>query len=101
MTVSGECGDVQEAAIAGWMERLKILISGYQPEDVWITDGTMGVFYRAPPDKSLAEVKKGCRGGKKAKERFTISSFISAAGGQEPLIVIAKSANLGALRSQG
>lgn len=28
MTVSGECGDVQEETVAGWMERLKVLISG-------------------------------------------------------------------------
>ena len=59
---------------------------------MWNTDET-GCFYRALPDKSLAEVKKGCRGGKKAKERLTISFFVNAAGGREPPIVIGKSAN--------
>ena len=34
MTVSGECADVQEETVAGWIERLKILINGYKPEDV-------------------------------------------------------------------
>ena len=72
--------------------KAKILISGYQPEDVWNTDETR-CFYRALSDKSLAEVKKGCRGGKKAKERFTISFFVNAAGGRELPIVIGKSAN--------
>lgn len=38
----------------------------------------------------MAEVKKGCRGGKKAKERLTI---VNTAGGREPPIVIGKSAN--------
>ena len=51
------------------------------------------MFYRALPDKSLTEVKKGCRGGKKAKERLTISFFVNAGGGREPPIVIGKSAN--------
>ena len=40
MTISGECGNVQKETVAGWMERLKILISGYKPEDVWNTDET-------------------------------------------------------------
>ena len=74
------------------MERLQILISGYKPEDVWNTNET-GCFYRDLPDKSLAEVKKGCRSGKKAKERLTISFFVNAAGEREPPIVIGKSAN--------
>ena len=85
MTISGECADVQEETVAGWIERLKILISGYKPEDVWNTDET-GCFYRALPNKSLAEVKKGCRGGKKVKKAH-ISFFVNAAGGREPPIV--------------
>ena len=83
---------MQEETVAGWIERLKILISGYKPEDVWNTNET-GCFYRALPNKSLAEVKKGCRGGKKGKERLTISFFVNAAGGREPPTVIGKSAN--------
>ena len=46
MTVCVECGDVQVKTVAGWMERLKILISGYKPEDVWNTN-EIGCFYRA------------------------------------------------------
>ena len=92
ITISGECGDVQEETVAGWMERLKFLLRGYKPEDVWNTDET-GCFYRALPDKSLAEVKKGYRGGKKAKERLTICFFVNAAGGRELPIVIGRSAN--------
>ena len=57
MNVSGECGDVQEKTVAGWMEMLKVLISGYKADDVWNTNKT-GFFYRALPDRSLPEVKK-------------------------------------------
>ena len=64
---------------------MKILISGNKPEDVWNTNET-GCFYRALPDKSLTEVKKGCRGGKKAKERLTFrSSLMLLVGGSHLL----------------
>ena len=91
MTVSGECADVQEETVTGWHERMKVLMAGYQPEDVWNTDET-GCFFRALPDKTLADMKE-CRGGKKAKERLTISFFVSAAGHKEPPIIIGKSAS--------
>uniref|UniRef100_A0A1X7STD0 HTH CENPB-type domain-containing protein n=1 Tax=Amphimedon queenslandica TaxID=400682 RepID=A0A1X7STD0_AMPQE len=92
MTVSGECGDVSEATVTGWHDRVKSLIAGYSPEDIWNTDET-GCFYRALPDKSLSDKAKQCRGGKKAKERLTISLFANAAGGKEAPIVIGKSAS--------
>uniref|UniRef100_A0A1X7U324 HTH CENPB-type domain-containing protein n=1 Tax=Amphimedon queenslandica TaxID=400682 RepID=A0A1X7U324_AMPQE len=34
MTVSGECGDVSEATVTGWHDRVKSLIAGYSPEDI-------------------------------------------------------------------
>ena len=91
MTVSGECGDVPEETVTGWFERVAVLLTGYKPEDVWNTDET-GCFYRALPDKTLSDKKKKCRGGKKAKERLTISFFVNAAGEKEPPIIIGKSA---------
>lgn len=92
MTVSGECGDVPEETVTGWFERIVVLTTGYKPEDVWNTDET-GCFYRALPDKTLSDKKKECRGGKKAKERLTISFFANAAGEKEPPIIIGKSAS--------
>ena len=38
-------------------------------------------------------LKKECQGGKKAKERLTISFFVSAAGYKEPPVIIGKSAS--------
>ena len=73
------------------MERLPSILDGYSPEDVWNQDET-GCFYRALPEKSLAEKKKKCHGGKKAKERLTISFLVNAAGEKEVPVVIGKAA---------
>ena len=74
MSISGECGDVPEETVSGWHERL---MEGYIAENICNTDET-GCFYRALPEKSLADKSKACRGGKKAKERLTISFFVNA-----------------------
>ncbi len=92
MTVSGECGDVCEDTVIGWHDKLKSIIVGYEPQDIWNTDET-GCFYRALPDKSLSDKSKQCRGGKKAKERLTICFFVNAAGGREPPMIIGKATN--------
>ena len=92
MAISGECADVQEETVAGWHERVKFIMKGYQPQDVWNTDET-GCFYRTLPNKTLADMKKECRGGKMAKERLTIAFFVNAAGEKEPPVIIGKSAS--------
>ena len=85
MSISGECGDVPEETVSGWHERLKTLMEGYKAENIWKTDET-GCFYRALPEKSLADKSKVCRGGKKAKERLNISFFVNAIGETPPPI---------------
>ena len=87
--VSGEAADVAEETVEGWHERVKRFMVGYKLEDVSNEDET-GCFYRALSEKTLAEKKKECKGGKKAKERFTIAFFANAAGGREQPIVIGK-----------
>ena len=67
LTVSGEAADVQQETIDGWFERLRALVQGYKLEDIWNEDET-GCFYRALPDKTLAEKRKECRGGKRSKK---------------------------------
>lgn len=54
MAASRECGDVSEVTITGVFERLKGLITGFKPENVWNTDEP-GCFIRALPDKTLSE----------------------------------------------
>ena len=92
MAISGECADVKEKMVAGWHEKLKFIMNGYQPQDVWNTDET-GCFYRTFPNKTLADMKRECRGGKMAKERLTIALFINATGEKEPPVIIGKSAS--------
>ena len=40
----------------------------------------MGCFFKAFPEKALAEKKRQARGGKKSKMRLTIAFFVSTAG---------------------
>ena len=53
--ISGEAGGVSEETVASWKERLPSILSGYSPENVLNMDET-GQFYRALPNRSLAEV---------------------------------------------
>ena len=91
LVVSGESADVSDVAIEAWLERLPSILRGYSADDIWNQDET-GCFYRALPEKSLAEKKKQCHGGKKAKQRLTISFFVNAAGEKEVPVVIGKAA---------
>ena len=74
------------------MERLRELCKGYQPENIWNEDET-GCFFRALPEKSLAEEGRRCRGGKKSKLRMTVAFFTNANGGKEEPIDIWKRKN--------
>ena len=64
----------------------------YSPKDIWNEDET-GCFFRALPDKTLANAKKARKGGKKAKIHITLAFFVDAAGEKEMPIVIGKSAS--------
>ena len=43
MTISGECADVLEETIMGCIQKMKLLMDGYQAQGLWNTDKT-GVF---------------------------------------------------------
>ena len=87
--ISGEAGGVREEIVTSWQERLPNILSGYSPENIFNKDET-GQFFRALPNRSLAEVSKQCTGGKKSKERVTCTFFV---GGREKSIAIGKSKN--------
>ena len=88
--IIAEAGSVSEETLASWKERLPSILSGYTPANVLNMDET-GQFYRALPNRSLAEMSKQCTGGQKSKERMTCTFFVNAAGGREEPIVIGKS----------
>ena len=77
-----------EYTVSAWMERLVELTRGYELSDIWNMDET-GCFFKALPEKGLAEKKSQTRGGKKSKTRLTIAFFVNFAGEKaiEPLVV--------------
>ena len=50
-----------------------------EPADIWNMVKT-GCFFKALPEKDLAEKKSEARRGKKSKTRLTIAFFVNAAG---------------------
>ena len=57
-----------EETVEGWHERMKFLMDGFKPEDIWNTDET-GRFYRALPDKTLAEKNERMQRWEKVKRK--------------------------------
>ena len=76
--VNGEAVEVSGETVNAWMERLWELTKDYDPVDIWNMD-EMGCFFKALPEKGLAEKKSQAKGGKKSKTRLTIAFFVSAA----------------------
>ena len=68
----GEASDVNSSIVSEWQEKLKTLLQGYEPNNVYNGDET-GLFFRALPTKSLALRGEKCIGGKMSKERLTVS----------------------------
>ncbi|XP_011406639.1 PREDICTED: tigger transposable element-derived protein 4-like [Amphimedon queenslandica] len=66
-TVSGESGEVNTLTEESWKERIPELVQGYKAEDICNIDET-GCFWRALPDKGLAQAKKDCKGGEEKQE---------------------------------
>lgn len=90
--ISGEAGDVREETVDAWKERLPEILQGYAPKNIWNMDET-GQFFRALPNRSLAEASRNCTGGKRSKERLTCAFFVNGSGDKEKPIIIGKSAN--------
>ncbi|XP_068697449.1 tigger transposable element-derived protein 6-like [Montipora foliosa] len=89
-SVAGEERDVCQEILESWRERVKELIRGFEPADMWNQDET-GTMWKALPEKSLAERSKRCRGGKNAKQKITAAFFVNAVGGKETPILIGSS----------
>ena len=86
--VNGETGEVAEYMVSAWMGILVELTRGYEHADIWNIDET-GCFFKAPPEKGLAEKKSQAKRGKKLKTRLTIAFFVNATGEKaiKPLVV--------------
>jgi len=83
---------VREETVDAWKERLPEILQGYAPKNICNMDET-GQFFRALPNRSLAEASRNCTGGKRSKGRLTCAFFVNGSGDKEKPIIIGKSAN--------
>ena len=85
---NGKAGEVLKETVNAWMERLWKLTKDYDTINIWNMDET-GCFFKAHPEKGLAEKKSQARCGKKSNTRLTIAFFVSAAGKKvtEPIAI--------------
>ena len=73
-----EAGEVPEYTVSAWMENLLEVIRDYEVADIWNIYET-GCFFKAPPEKGLAEKRSQASVGRKSKSRLTIPFFVIAA----------------------
>lgn len=91
--ISGESGEVSTDTVKAWKERLPEILEGYSLQNIFNMDET-GCFWKALPEKGLAQKGKMCKGGKKPKHRLTIAFFVNSLGVKEfKPVVIWKSEN--------
>lgn len=87
--VCGEASSADTAAASTWREeKLRDVMSGYSPDDVYNADET-GVFYQLLPNKTMCYKDDTCKGGKHSKVRITALFCCNASGTHKmkPLII--------------
>ena len=77
--IVGEAVDVPTETVTSWTERINELIEGYSLENIWNMIES-GCFFKALLDKGLVEKGKQAKGGKKSKQRLTVTFFVKTAG---------------------
>ena len=87
ITRCGESGDVDNAIVDDWKQKLPSLLEGYDPKDVFNMVET-GLFFRQSENKTPLEKGEKCSGGKKAKLRMTVSLCSGVLGEKvKPLVI--------------
>ena len=89
-TMSGERGDVKDETVKNWKKTLPKLCEGYAEKDIFNMDES-GLFFRDTVRKTFHFKSDDCAGGKRSKERITISLCSSMKGEKMKLLVIGKS----------
>lgn len=89
-SMSGERGDVKQATITEWKDKLPTLCAGYAPKDIFNMDET-GLFFRDTTRKTFHFKGDDCAGGKRSKERITVALCASMTGEKIKPLVIGKS----------
>ncbi|KAH9375001.1 hypothetical protein HPB48_006927 [Haemaphysalis longicornis] len=77
-TICGESKDADHEAARTWRDdKLRDIINGYSPDDIYNADET-GVFYHTLPNKTMAFKNDSSKGGKQSKVRITALLFCNA-----------------------
>lgn len=88
-TICGESKDADHEAARTWRDdKLRDIINGYSPDDIYNADET-GVFYQTLPNKTMAFKNDSCKGGKQSKVRITALLCCNATGSHKlkPLVI--------------
>ena len=99
-SISGERGSVDLLDVDVWVSTLPDLLHNYPVQNIFNMDET-GLLFRALPDKTLAVRGSDCAGGKKSKERLTVSLCVNALGEFETPLVIGRAATPRCFRGMG
>ncbi|XP_033117352.1 tigger transposable element-derived protein 6-like [Anneissia japonica] len=75
VAVCDERGDVDQTIVTEWKSKIADLCAGYQPEDIFNCDET-GLYFRALPDRTLAEKQDDVTGIKTSKDRITLKPMV-------------------------
>ena len=73
-----------------WRGKLPSITEGYEDRDIFNMDES-GIFFKTSSDKLFYIKGQKCGGGKKSKERITISLCANLAGEKEKVLFIGKS----------
>ena len=85
------CGEIDEVfttTVQAWIERLPELCQDYESRNILNLD-ELGLFFKALPEKGLAEKTKKSKGGKKSKQRMTVMFIVASDGSLvfEPTVI--------------
>ena len=75
----GEAEEVSTTITQAWIERLPELCKDYEPRNILNLD-ELGLFFKALPEKDLAEKTRKSKGGKKSKQHMTVMFIVASDG---------------------
>ena len=87
-----------EKQVTYWISMLPDIAIGYIPCDIYIMDET-GLCFRFLPDKSHSIRGQDCTGGKKSKDRFTVSLCVNMEGDFEKPLLTGRAAVPGYMKN--
>ena len=74
-----EADEVSTTTTQDWIERLPELCQDYKPQNILNLD-ELGLFFKALPEKGLAQKTKKSKGGKKLKQSMTVLFIVASDG---------------------